>query len=642
MARTTLVVQRALSSWSQIFLYPNIEFVPDVDSCVGLAREVKRLLSSCPSEDESERLAFQSIKKLLPASCKCMEADLLKSLMGTLTSPPTLLPAGYLKFVRKRVLSLFRKGWDSSIYENFCYVNSPGLAGTTDSSRLEGGCLGAVNDQVTLLDRSLGFIPYDTRSIDAQLIVVQSAGKPRALTKFSSEELVLRPLHKSIYEHLSRTVPWLCRGDPSAAKLKKAGFERGKGILVSGDYRSATDNLSLEVAETILDALLETSFVPESVCAHARAVLRPTLWNLEEDMEFRVTRGQMMGSYLSFPLLCLQNFLSFDYARTEAGLPRMPILINGDDILFQSSDESFPERWMSVVRGLGLEVEKTKTSVDVDFGTVNSTLFKWAEDGMLSVVPTLRFGMLRPVEFTNSLGSSFHSFTRGLPQDVLWRAARTFFSWHLVSLKSVRLFPDEMGFRGSLAFRMSRIFGLLGRDLSLVRAPGAPVPHNVVLSVESCTMIPEESLSSELKLLNDRQMASWKFSVDFLECRERAALRYCLQLSMTRRPFVDFSGPVWSSLTDDFSWRRLRRVRFFRPLVEGGKVIPVLDSVLQSQNESHWENPPTYTESQEGGGVTATVLKGKNLLTEKSRKEDSVSDGGGCPRVPDIIYGSWD
>lgn len=83
-------------------------------------------------------------------------------------------------------------------------------------------------------------------------------------------------------------------------------------------------------------------------------------------------------------------------------------------------------------------------------------------------------------------------------------------------------------------------------------------------------------------------------------------------------------------------------MRFFRPLVEGGKVIPVLDSVLQSQNESHWENPPTYTESQEGGGVTATVLKGKNLLTEKSRKEDSVSDGGGCPRVPDIIYGSWD
>jgi len=248
--------------------------------------------------------------------------------------------------------------------------------------------------------------------------------------------------------------------------------------------------------------------------------------------------------------------------------------------------------------------------------------------------------MLRHVEFVNSLGSSFHSFVRGQPEGVLWRAARTFFSWHLSSMKSVRLSPDEMGMRGGLAFRMSRIFGLLSRDLSIVEVPRAPIPHNVVLSVESCTMVPEEALSSEVRLLNDREMASWKFSVDFQSCRERAALRYCLQLSLLRRPVTSFSGPPKIALTDDFSWRRVRRKRFFRPLVEGGKTIPVLDSVLQSQVQNHWEVPPTYLESV--GGCSGEVNDESDVLADKSRKEELVPSRGGCPRVPDIIYGSWE
>lgn len=638
MARTTLVVQRATTSWSQIFGKPAVVLDFKSTTCAALAKEVKKFLAQCPSDDEAEILAFQSIKKLLPASCRCMEGDLLRSLRDTLTKSPTLLPAGYIAYVKKRVSGLFRKGWDTALYSGFCYTNTPGLSATTDSSRLNGGCMSVVNDQVSLWERSLGEVEYETAPVSAQLIVVQSAGKPRALTKFSSSELVLRPLHKSIYEHLSRVAPWLCRGDPTSEKLAKAGFAKGKGILVSGDYRSATDNLSLEVAEAILDAILDSSSVPMSVRAHARAVLRPTLWNLEEGLEFEVSRGQMMGSYLSFPLLCLQNFLSFDYARQKAKLAVMPLLINGDDILFQSPSPEFPREWMDVVAGLGLEVEESKTSVSYAYGTLNSTLFGWKEDSLV-VTPSLRFGMLRPVEYVNSLGSSFHSFVRGQPPGVIWRAARTFFSWHLASLKQTRLFPDEMGFRGSLAFRMSRIFGLLGRDLSIVTGPPAPIPHNVVLSSDQCTLVPEAALSDELKLLNDREMASWKFSIDYQECRTRAALRYCLALSSVRRPVIDYSGPRWRELTDDFSWRRIRRKRFYRPLVDGEKMIPVFDSVLQTQSTESWINPPTYTESVGEFEVVVASNVEKSPSADKSRKEESVPSGGGCPqRLPDIIW----
>jgi hypothetical protein len=397
------------------------------------------------------------------------------------------------------------------------------------------------------------------------------------------------------------------RGDPTAEKLKKAGFVRGGGVLVSGDYRSATDNLSLELAEVILSVILENSVsVPISVKDHAMAILRPLLWNLDYDMEFEVTRGQMMGSYLSFPLLCIQNFLSFEFARETFGIERCPLLINGDDILFQSLSVDFPRRWMSFVAGLGLDVEVTKTSISDDFGTLNSTLFEWSGD-YLVVTPTLRFGMLRPVDFVNSLGTTFHSFVRGQTPDTLWRAARTYFSWHLCELKSVRLRPDELGFRGALAFRMSRVFGLLDGDLSIVEAPRAPQPHNVVPR-HGVTMVEEGSLSPELKLLNSREMASWKFTVDFEDLRCKAALRYCLSLSQVRN-LGSVSGPypVWSGrrvlLTDVFSWRGVRRGRFFRPTDRDAKRVIIFDSVLQTQVALDDGPPPPYGEEEGGGDV---------------------------------------
>jgi hypothetical protein len=354
----------------------------------------------------------------------------------------------------------------------------------------------------------------------------------------------------------------------------------------------------LEVAEVILSTILANSVsVPDSVKDHAMKILRPLLWNLTHELEFEVTRGQMMGSYLSFPLLCVQNFLSFEFAREAEGLAVMPLLINGDDILFQSHGD-FSARWMRVVKTLGLDVEISKTSVSDEYGTLNSTLFEWSGE-YLTVTPTLRFGMLRRADYVNSLGTTFHSFIRGQSPDILWRAARTFFSWHLAEIRSVRYKPDEMGFRGGISFRMARIFGLLDRDLSIRELPRAPVPHSVVFDSELVEMLDADSLSPELKQMNDREMASWKFSVDFGECRVRAALRYCLQLSMTRRPRIDFSAPKRILLTDDFSWRQVRRKRFFRPTVRCGRFVPVFSVVLQTQLTQSWDLPPTYRETVE-------------------------------------------
>jgi len=194
-------------------------------------------------------------------------------------------------------------------------------------------------------------------------------------------------------------------------------------VLVSGDYASATDNLPISVATIILEEARKNAlYVPDSVWEYAFKILRPLVRFRDGDTglydTFQVTSGQMMGSYLSFPLLCAQNFLAFRWARKQYGLKsRVPLLINGDDILFQSPSRGFADSWMNVVGELGLEVERSKTSVSQEFGTLNSTLLRWF-GGRLRVSPTLRYGMLRPREFLNGIGRDFASFVRGVPADV--------------------------------------------------------------------------------------------------------------------------------------------------------------------------------------------------------------------------------
>lgn len=262
-------------------------------------------------------------------------------------------------------------------------------------------------------------------------------------------------------------------------------------------------------------------------------------------------------------------------------------MINGDDILFQSS-ERFARHWMSVVAEIGLEVEETKTSISDVFGTLNSTLFEWNED-KLRVVPTIRMGMLRETDYVVSLGAGFRSFAVGNPK-VKWNAAKVFFRWHLVSLRSVRLSLDEIGFRGTLAIRMSRIFGLFPKDASIFTAPKLPCPHNCHLpSGGDIVEVERGSLGEELETLSALQMVSWRWGVEFKE--ENKVIQYCLALSRVRWPQLSFYDN-WSLLTPP-SVRTLRG-RFKRPLT-GRCMVPVFRDVLLSQDHD-WEPLPRYEE----------------------------------------------
>lgn len=519
MARTTLVVLRAASSVRRLCRTEIPVFTPSrIHNCTELLSAVKSYLSTDLMTNEETQMAFQSIKKLLPESCKCLKEGLLTDLRARLSRPPPTLPTGYLSFAREISSEIFAKGWDRSWFDKVDTF-APSLSSCAGSSRKNGGQLAAlaVAGHESYKERMTG-APFG--ELEGELLVVDSSGKPRPLTRFGPESAFLRPLHGLMYDTISRK-DWLLRGEVTKEALNRAGFDPTKKVelpLTSGDYKSASDNLSIEVAETILDAAWGNSRdVPANVFRYAMAAQRPRLRYEGEDLlkeSFTPTRGQMMGSYLCFPLLCIQNYIAFRYSEKVARVSGTPVLINGDDILFQSK-KSFSDLWMDTVGSLSLEVEKTKTSVSSDYGSLNSTLLRWSPSGLYPV-KTLRLGMLRECGHPGNLGCNALKFARVGPRATWLDNFREFLSWHEVTIVKWRSVLSDMGFSGRLARRAFQVYRggrLLMRDdilhsLNLPPLGPPPCPHNIVMGGSEFIKVASCFVTREVQ----RETAKWMSS----------------------------------------------------------------------------------------------------------------------------------
>jgi hypothetical protein len=139
--------------------------------------------------------------------------------------------------------------------------------------------------------------------------------------------------------------------------------------LLSGDYKSATDYLNMDLSQSILSGILhEIDHQPTADWAlwenGKHLIEYPSFTGLKPVEQ---QNGQLMGSLLSFPLLCLANSLLCD----EAGIgPRM---INGDDLLCAVTEQQ-AEKWFELGEKLGLKPSIGKTYKSFYWGTFNSKL----------------------------------------------------------------------------------------------------------------------------------------------------------------------------------------------------------------------------------------------------------------------------
>nr|UYL94554.1 MAG: RNA-dependent RNA polymerase [Botourmiaviridae sp.] len=348
-------------------------------------------------------------RKVIP---KPKDDKLKEKYIRKMCEPSVPADPKFLAFLRAETIKLLTEGWDKD-YSRFCDNLTLSTSGSLEGKKSVGGsraCNGDINHLIRAAKGNAVLNP----DLNATVKVVREDGKDRIVTVSSVQQFALRPWHQCLQDFLSKQ-KWIMNGEARAKKF--SGFSKKKGeVFVSGDYESATDNIHIDVYRTVLHAVYASSKnIPHSV--YELAMKRSSLILSDKKNKGKQLRGQLMGNFLSFPILCIINYLTFKYH-----VPRdVPVKINGDDIVFRSTREEF-NKWSKGVKVAGLILSPGKTSVDGEYFTLNSSLFR----GIHKVfeVPFVRSKPLfSQVETPQALSAQYKSICPGFsgPQAAFFR-----------------------------------------------------------------------------------------------------------------------------------------------------------------------------------------------------------------------------
>lgn len=242
-------------------------------------------------------------------------------------------------------------------------------------------CNGSIFHQNKAVSAFLDFpINPPDRYPQVTAIALSEPLKVRMITKGDGVCSVLKPLQKGLWNTLQEYSYFKLTGgcknicNPTGDSLLDLEKEikritHSNGIYLSGDYTAATDNLPMSVTNALLEGILsEVDHRPTELWA--RWETGPHMVHYPKGVCKLQTSGQLMGSLLSFPLLCLANA----YICKFSGIKEEEMLINGDDIV-ACTNELAINAWKENAPKMGLSLSLGKNFVDTDFCTVNSQLF---------------------------------------------------------------------------------------------------------------------------------------------------------------------------------------------------------------------------------------------------------------------------
>jgi len=327
-----------------------------------------------------------------------------------MSAPQSAPDPKFLGFCQRETRRIFKQGWDKGYWDQVATFTPPtkaNISSTVDGTyRAQAVGNSASRDEFLRWSGGTVTSPIDTR-VRAEAVL--TGGKWRVITLSDPCLSRLLPLHRTIYNRLTKE-KWLLRGEAVPSQFE--GFGRVKGeLFVSGDYEGATDNLNIHVSKCVLSSLLSSAtHIPSRVREEAVASLRTTF----VDKDFKVlgfhNRGQLMGSPLSFPLLCLINYLTFRYAVTR----EVPVKINGDDIVFRATPEE-RDLWFRLVETSGLKVSLGKTLVHSRCFSLNSSYFFSLDSGTAAIPHFRACAILRKCEDMRALAGRVVQVKRDLP-----------------------------------------------------------------------------------------------------------------------------------------------------------------------------------------------------------------------------------
>jgi len=186
--------------------------------------------------------------------------------------------------------------------------------------------------------------------------------------------------------------------------LKEHRVEGGEGRYewFSIDYSAATDRLSAKLSKSILGYLVEGQ--DRSMVSLWKAVLAPHRcqypfpYNAEVEPVVQ-KNGQLMGSILSFPILCLANLGLYLAAISDDQRPLREklagVLVNGDDMLYVARRSRW-ETHVALGARVGLSMSPGKAYHHPVYANANSACFHFDLESARSTpwsIPFLNTGL---------------------------------------------------------------------------------------------------------------------------------------------------------------------------------------------------------------------------------------------------------
>jgi hypothetical protein len=184
--------------------------------------------------------------------------------------------------------------------------------------------------------------------------------KIRTITKMAHTQMKYKEVQRTLLHYIQKKSPEfiLTKEHNIWDHIKYLTKEPKHWYYCSGDYKAATDNLKRRVITSVVSQIP----MDDEISRQFGTVLID---------DFITTNGQLMGSILSFPILCVINKLVYECVQDMLPNQSSKPKINGDDILFKGTLE-FIKLWYKYTEEAGFIPSKGKSLVDKNNFTINS------------------------------------------------------------------------------------------------------------------------------------------------------------------------------------------------------------------------------------------------------------------------------
>lgn len=185
-----------------------------------------------------------------------------------------------------------------------------------------------------------------------------------------------KPLQESLHTSLRQMPCFRLIGRPITATDVQDTFQ--DRYLASVDYSGATDAVSQRLGYRILQYILLRSYLHPSLVELGLRTFGPHILKYPRRFSIQPAKqnnGQLMGSIMSFPILCLLNLVTLRAAEYSTGFHPVDPLINGDDMAYSCPSTLFWEYQGHYANQIGLIPSLGKCYLSEHCATMNSVLF---------------------------------------------------------------------------------------------------------------------------------------------------------------------------------------------------------------------------------------------------------------------------